>query len=189
MGLILIIPIVGQIILLGWLLATLDNLRAGHHEMPPAGFSYFGRGVRLFVVLLLYGLVPPALFGTLLWLAIAIGIPEGGIFVLAFGYAVLVVGELVLALLPPWLIVATERGGILGGLNLPAVVARAMRGGEQSVIIALFALVANVIGSLGAVACLVGAYFTTPYGYAILAAVTLHYERSIAGAGAPGVVA
>lgn len=188
MGLILVIPIAGQIILLGWLLATLDNLRAGHHELPAAGFSYFGRGVRLFVVLLVYGLVPPVLFAGLLGLAIAIGIPQGGIFVLALGYAVLLVGELVLALLPPWLIVATERGGILGGLNLPAIVSRATGNGEQSVIIALFALVANVIGSLGAFVCLVGAYFSTPYGYAILAAVTLYYERSIAGARAPGVV-
>src|SRR5436189_314407 len=52
----LLIPIVGVINGLGWMLATLDRLRAGEERMAPANFSYLGRGVRLFVVQLGYGL-------------------------------------------------------------------------------------------------------------------------------------
>ncbi len=188
MGLVLIIPVVGQIVLLGWLLAALDNLRAGHQELPPAGFSYLGRGVRLFVVLLLYALALIAVFCVLLVLAIDIDITRGGLLLLLMGYAVLLLGNLGLIALMPGIIVATERGGIAAGLNAPAIVAQAASNAELAAIVGLFALVANVIGGLGAIVCIVGAYFTTPYGYAILAAVTLHYERNVAGAAAPGVV-
>ena len=63
MGLISLIPIVGQIVMLGWMLAALDNLRAGHQVLPPAGFSYIGRGVNLFVVYVVYGIALLGVFG------------------------------------------------------------------------------------------------------------------------------
>src|SRR2546429_7077844 len=55
-GLIFIIPIVGWIALTGWLVLTIDNYRAGRRELPPAGF-HLERGIPLFVVLLVYGIV------------------------------------------------------------------------------------------------------------------------------------
>ncbi|TMD10991.1 MAG: hypothetical protein E6I96_16580 [Chloroflexi bacterium] len=55
-GLILLIPIVGAINAIGWMLATIDRLRAGEERLPPANFSYLGRGFELFVVFLVYGL-------------------------------------------------------------------------------------------------------------------------------------
>src|SRR5258708_36247713 len=54
MGLILLIPIVGAIDGLGWMLATLARLRAGEEKLPPANFDYLRRGFQLFVVLLAY---------------------------------------------------------------------------------------------------------------------------------------
>src|SRR2546430_14436917 len=53
-GLILLIPIVGSINGLGWMLAGLDGLRAGEERLPPANLSYLGRGFRLFVVNFVY---------------------------------------------------------------------------------------------------------------------------------------
>ena len=41
---------------IGWMLATIDRLRAGEERLPPANFSYLGRGFELFVVFLVYGL-------------------------------------------------------------------------------------------------------------------------------------
>src|SRR5205807_9825887 len=55
-GLIAIIPIVGHIALLGWLLATVDNYRAGRRELAPAGF-HLERGIALWAVLLVYVIV------------------------------------------------------------------------------------------------------------------------------------
>src|SRR5947207_12736662 len=57
----LLIPIVGAINGLGWMLATLDRLRAGEERMAPANLSYLGRGVRLFVVQLAYGVAVAAI--------------------------------------------------------------------------------------------------------------------------------
>src|SRR5258708_14608285 len=56
-GLILLIPIVGSINGLGWMLASLDRLRAGEETLAPANLRYIGRGFRLFVVDLAYVLV------------------------------------------------------------------------------------------------------------------------------------
>src|SRR5256885_11074944 len=53
-GLILLIPIVGSINGLGWMLAGLDGLRAGGERLPPANLRYLGRGFRLFVVNFVY---------------------------------------------------------------------------------------------------------------------------------------
>src|SRR3977135_1197102 len=55
-GLILIIPIIGQIALAGWLLICLDNIRAGRQELAPAGF-HLGKGISLFGVVLIYAIV------------------------------------------------------------------------------------------------------------------------------------
>jgi hypothetical protein len=55
-GLILLIPVVGQMVGLGWYLATRDNLRRGWLAVPRASFDYLQRGLRPWVVALLYTL-------------------------------------------------------------------------------------------------------------------------------------
>src|SRR5205807_5633946 len=72
MGLIGLIPIVGPLQQAGWMLAALDNLRAGRHEVPPAAFRYASRGVWLFLAALVYAVVVGVVF-------------YGGVFALAFG--------------------------------------------------------------------------------------------------------
>src|SRR5437868_6423572 len=54
MGLILLIPIVGGINGLGWMLAMIERLRAGDEKLPAANFDHLGRGFQLFVVYLVY---------------------------------------------------------------------------------------------------------------------------------------
>src|SRR2546428_5193107 len=55
-GLIAVIPIVGWIAMVGWMMINIDNLRAGRRELAPAGF-HLGRGAGLFFVFLIYGFV------------------------------------------------------------------------------------------------------------------------------------
>src|SRR5438874_11039521 len=55
-GLILIIPIVGWIATTGWLMLAFENARSGRNELPPAGF-HLGRGIGIFGVYLIYGIV------------------------------------------------------------------------------------------------------------------------------------
>jgi Protein of unknown function (DUF4013) len=183
-GLILIIPIVGQLVLVGWMLAALDNLRAGRPVLPPAGFSYISRGLNLFAVYIVYGLALVAVFGVLFGSGIAIasnargGAGVLGVLLILLAYAVLLVAGLGLSLLTPVVIVATERGGIASGLNVVRIVDMVRADLEEALRAGLFALVASLIGGIGAIACLIGQYFTTPYGYAVLAGVVHHYEST-----------
>src|SRR5581483_10251686 len=97
-----IIPIVGQMALFGWMLAALDNLRAGRQELPPAGFSFIGRGVNLFVVYLVYVLALVVVLGVLFAIAIVVASASsnngsgaaGGVAILFFllAYLVMFVG-------------------------------------------------------------------------------------------------
>ena len=66
MALINFIPLVGTWVLLGWMLEARDNLRRGWGLVPPAGFQYLERGIRVWVPLLVYGLV--------VWLVVAVGV-------------------------------------------------------------------------------------------------------------------
>src|SRR6058998_12809 len=69
-GLISLIPIIGTINGLGWMLASIDRLREGKQELPPGNFDHLGRGVLLFVVFLVY--------------ALALLVVGGGVFILGF---------------------------------------------------------------------------------------------------------
>jgi uncharacterized protein DUF4013 len=184
-SLINIIPIVGQIALIGWMLAAVDNLRAGRLELPGAGFSFMGRGLNLFLVFLIYLAVCIAVFVVVIVVGFvlistaannnvgALGV-IGGLFV-ALGYAILILAGLAFYFLMAPIVVATERGGIGGGLNLPQIVAMARTRGSATLFAGLFALVGGLIGSL----C---AYITIAYGYAVMAGVIAVYERQIPSA-------
>ena len=74
---ILVIPIVGSINGLGWMLASLDRLRAGEERLAPANLSYLGRGIRLFAVELIYGLAIAAVALVIYIPSVLLAIHEG----------------------------------------------------------------------------------------------------------------
>jgi hypothetical protein len=184
-GLIFLIPIVGQLVVLGWMLTALDNLRAGQPVLPRAGFSYIGRGVNLFVVYLVYGLALVVLYGVLFGVGLGLTLTGNaganlvGVALIVLGYGIALLGALALTLLGPVIIVATERGGIGGGLSVPGVIRLVASNVELAFRAGIFGVVASVIGGLGAIVCLIGQAFTAPYGYAVLAGVVHSYERQL----------
>jgi len=186
-GLILIIPIIGQIALLGWLLETLDNLRAGRQELAPAGF-HLGRGIALFGVELIYGvvlsIVPAILYGIGGGMAAQDNTGGGGALLGLGGLLWAIVG-LLLAFLTPALILRTSVGGFAGGMDVGAVWQQATANVGQTVVAALLIWVAGVIASLGLVLCFVGVLFTTVYAYGVMAGVVSWYERAQGGLAQP----
>jgi Protein of unknown function (DUF4013) len=184
-GLISLIPIVGQMNLYGWMLSALDNLRAGRPRLPPAGFQHISRGVNLFVVWLVYGLVLGAVISVLFVLGFGVTLGSDGrgsaigIPLVLLAYALLILGMLAFYLVTPVIVVATERGGIGGGLNVPSVIDMIRRDVNIALNHGLFALVAYLISGIGAILCFIGQIFTQPYGFAVLAGIVHHYERAI----------
>ena len=188
MGLIGLIPIIGQINLLGWALAGTDNLRAGYQVLPPAGFQYIARGFNVAVVALVYGLViffPLAflLFGGIIGSAAldANGNTGGfatGIFsTSAFSLFALV--GLAFAAFYPVVIVRTEHGGIAGGLNVVEVVRTFLAKPGAALITAVVMYVGSYLGGLGLLACCVGLLVTYPWYYTVIGGAIASYERDL----------
>jgi hypothetical protein len=191
-GLINVIPIVGAINGLGWMLASLDRLRAGEEKLAPANFSYLGRGARVFVVYLIYALVLVAV-GLLPYIpAIAIAISQNhtngnaGLIGLALllnlvAFAIFTLGSLLLTFMLPALILATDGGGIAAGLSVGNVLRRCTAYPMNTLIAGLMLIAASFVSSLGVIACFVGVFFTAAYALAMQAWIIHSFEVGSAG--------
>jgi len=186
-ALLLLIPIVGAINGLGWMLATLDRLRAGEERLAPAGLGYLGRGVQLFAAQLVYSLAV-ALVALVIYLpAVLIAVSQGrgsgstGLILvslllnlLAFG--VTTVGSLALTFATPAIVLATDRGGVRGGLAVREIVRRSRANPTNTLIAGLMLIAAGLISSLGLIVCFIGVLFTTAYALAVQAWVYRSFE-------------
>jgi hypothetical protein len=195
MALILLIPVVGGIAGLGWMLAALDRLRAGEERLPPANFDHLGRGFRLFVALFVYYLVLIAIAAAIYLPAVAIFVQQGtesssnpfvvslGVALSLLAFSVVTLGSLVLTFLFPAIALAVDRGGIRAGLRLFDVLKNARASLTNTLIAGLMLIAASLIAQIGSVACLIGVVFTAAYAFAVQAWIIHSYEL---GATAPG---
>jgi len=187
MGLILLIPIVGGINGLGWMLATLDRLRAGEEKLPPANFDYLGRGFQLFVVYLVYyvglGFITAVLYVPAILILAQQGHDMSNTFLVALGIALLLLGAGVLTLASlaltfamPSIVLAVSRGGIAGGLRVDMVVRTARRSLVNTLIAGLMLIAVHFVASLGLMICVIGVLFTNAYGLAMQAWIVRSFE-------------
>jgi Protein of unknown function (DUF4013) len=188
MGLILLIPIVGGINGLGWMLATLDRLRAGEQRLPPANFDYLGRGVQLFLVYLVYYLALGVLAALFYAPAILILSFQGqhnanallvglGVVLLLLTVSVVTLGALALTFAMPAIVLAVDHGGFAAGLHLGQIVARMRASLINTLIAGLMLIAAGLVGQLGSVACFIGVVFTSAYALAMQAWIIRSYEE------------
>lgn len=193
MGLISIIPIVGWLQLLGWMLAALDNLRHGWQQLPPAGFRYAGRGVHLFFASVVWGLIAIVLIygtmGLLVFTMVALtpnqsqgSHPASNAFPalllpLMFGFTgifgLLSIGAFVFV---PMIVLFADRLGFGGAFNFRGFVHALRTSPRESLAAGGLTLVSYLIGELGSYLCYVGLLFTVPYSMAVVASVLRWYE-------------
>jgi hypothetical protein len=186
-ALILLIPILGAINGMGWMLAALDRLRAGEERLPPANFDYLGRGVGLFVVNLVYVLALLIVGGVLYGLAVVILATQGhdtpNAFLVAVAFALLLlafgvvsIGSLALTFAMPSIVLAVSRGGIAAGLHVEEIVRTASTSPVNTLIAGLMLIVVSFVEGLGGVVCCIGIVFTVAYALAMQAWIVRSFE-------------
>lgn len=188
-GLIALIPIIGWIAMLGWLMMSIDNLRAGKTELPPAGF-HLERGAAIFFVMIIYALVlsiPGDIFLVLGVIVVAAtnqggSHGAGGSIFIVFAYLLYLAAGLFLRYLYPALFLNTNRAGFAGGLDFQKVWRLSTFNVANAIVAALLIWVASIIGGLGVTLCIIPAIFTVPYENTITAGLVIWFEKESAAA-------
>src|SRR5215467_1070665 len=185
-GLILLIPIVGWIAAVGWLLLAFENARSGRNELPAAGF-HLSRGIWLFLVYLIYLLVlniPTFVLNSIGSHSVTsngftytTGSPLGSLWQL--------LASLFLDFLTPTLVIMVYHHGFGGGFDLGNIWSYATKNVTNSVIGGLVIFVGGIIGGLGFIACCIGVLFTIIYSASITAGVAAWFERQQAAPAEP----
>jgi hypothetical protein len=187
-ALILLIPIVGAINGIGWMLASLDRLRAGEERLAPANLTHLGRGIRLFAVQLIYGIGITVIALVVFVPAVALEVQQGNgsgnaaliggaIFLNLLGVSVITVLSLALTFLMPAIVLATDSGGVGGGIKLMAVIRRSRVSLNHTLIAGLMLIAASFVGSLGTIACGIGVLVTTAFALAMQAWIIHSFEQ------------
>jgi Protein of unknown function (DUF4013) len=183
----LLIPIVGSINGIGWMLATLDRLRAGEEKLAPANLTYLGRGIRVFAVQLVYGLIVVGIAMLIFIPAIILAIKQGqgsanpailGVALLLYlvGFSVITILRLAIEFAMPAIVLATDHGGIGGGLQVDAIIQRCRMNLTNTLIAGLMLIAASFVGSLGIIVCGIGVLFTVAYALAMQAWIIRSFE-------------
>lgn len=183
----LLIPIIGAINGLGWMLASLDRLRAGEERLAPANLSFIGRGIRLFAVELVYtlavGVVALAVFVPAIVLSVnqGQGAANSGLIAAAVllnlvGFSVITVLSLAFTFLIPAIVLATDRAGVKAGIDVRAVIRRSRSNLNHTLIAGLMLIAASIVGSIGLVVCGVGLLVTLAYSLAMQAWIIRSFE-------------
>lgn len=177
-GVILVIPIVGQISLLGWLMLNYDNVRHNRWQMAPVGF-HLQRGLRLFGVVLVYALVVtmPAWLLSVLGAVLLRQSPATAGMLVFVGQLYAWAAVLLILLLTPALVVATLRRGFIGAIDLGVVWRLATADLSATVVAGLVVLGGAVIAVTGLIACFVGVLFTSTYSTVVIAGAAAWLDR------------
>ncbi len=176
-GLVLLIPIIGQLVVMGWYLRVTQNvIRNNPSPLPELNFGEdLGLGFKAFVVALVYSIplmvvyLPVGIIGALASnsnedvFVTLVGIVSvcGGLVALIYGIA------LALALPAAYARVAME-GTIGAGLKFGEVLSMVKNALVPYLLVALGSIAASFIASLGSVACGIGVLLTVPYSMVIM---------------------
>lgn len=185
MGLIALIPIIGWIALLGWVLQTMDNYSQGRAELAPYGFP-LGRGIQLFVPLLVWELVVflpgyiIAIIGGVISGTSSGSDSSGGGAVLGgglalFGDLVILVAALALLFFSPVILANVWREGMGAGFRIGEIARTAFGSFGNTFLAAILGLVSYFIAGIGYQICIIPGIFTGPYGAAIWAGIGTWY--------------
>ena len=175
-GLISLIPVVGQFYLFGWMIEIMRRVKAGRQDiLPTTHFSYFLTiGLKMFVVCLIYSI-------PLIIITFIIGLVstryktyESNSFTIVvssmgfFGHLLTLLVQICVAFLSTYgTIKLAQTDQIKSCLDFKDAFNTIKDNLALFIIVELLMIVAGIIGSAGAILCIIGIIFTMPYGTAI----------------------
>ena len=173
-GLIFLIPIVGQIYLMGWMIEIVRRVKAGRTDiLPTTHFAYFlTLGLKMIVVTLIYS-IPVIIISGILQLIASTGNADDSVFTVFFmgvgciGGLLSIVLQIAVVLLNTYgMIKLAETDQIKACLDFNDAFQCIKANIGTFIIVELLNIVAALIQSAGIIIC-IGFIFTVPYGIAI----------------------
>ncbi len=173
----LLIPIVGQMVLLGWALkVTLNVVRNNPNPLPTMEFGEdLGRGFKAWVVGLVYSIPMIIFYLPILILSVVAG--NGNDQTLAvvvaiagvcFGFLMLLYGIVMGLMLPAAYARVAVEDSIGAGLAFKEIFMLVKNNLVTYLLVLVGTIAASFISSLGSIACVVGIFVTVPYSFAIM---------------------
>jgi len=172
-----LLPIIGQMVLLGWgLKVTLNVIRNNPNPLPDMDFGGdLGRGFKAWVVSLVYG-IPMFIFYLPIMIFSIIASESGeqsmavvtAIVGACFGLLMLLYGIVMGLLLPAAYARVAVEDTIGAGLAFKEVFNMVKKNLVTYLLILVGTIAASFISSLGSIACVIGIFLTVPYGTAIM---------------------
>lgn len=175
-ALISLIPIVGQLYLVGWSLAVAQRIVQGQRDLPLPDIEFgehLGRGFKAAVIGLVYAL-PAILFATPIWLVPILADPLGmdqetigivaGIVSLCCGGLILIYSILMALMVPAATGNFLASGRLGAAFNISQVFGLVRAAPGPYLMIILGNIIVGLIAPLGTIACAVGVFATAAYG-------------------------
>jgi hypothetical protein len=177
-GLLLLIPLLGQLVVLGWALSITRRV-IEHDPLPLPSVDFgndLGRGFSAFVIALVYSLPVILLAGFLGVVdAVATSLTDGEIvmYMMAFlsictGLFSLIYGLLLAVMLPAAYGNFAARGALSAAFNFREVFCLVKNAPGAYVMVVLGALVVGFVAPLGVIACIIGVIVTMVYAQAVM---------------------
>lgn len=172
----LLLPIIGQMVLLGWSLKiTLNVIRNDPSPLPEMDFGEdLSRGFKAWVVALVYALPMLILYlPVIIFTALAGNGDDTMMIVVAiastcFGLLMLIYGIVMALVLPAAYARVAVNDSIGSGLAFGEIISLVRKNIMPYLLVLVGSVAAGFISSLGSIACVIGVFLTAPYSMAIL---------------------
>ncbi len=175
-GLVMLIPILGQIVVLGWSLKVTQNvIRNDPSPLPELDFGGdLSLGFKALIVSIVYSLPLLVIYIPFMIITALAGnsgedtiMAVLGIAGVCFGLLAALYGIAMAIVLPAAYARTAVEDSIGAGLKFGEVFGMVKKAFVPYLLVALGAMVASFIGSLGSIACVIGVLITMPYAMAI----------------------
>jgi hypothetical protein len=174
----MLLPVIGQMVLLGWSLkVTLNVIRNDPSPLPEMDFGAdLGRGFKAWVVALVYAIPMIIFYIPIMIAAILSGNANDSNSMMAvvaitstcFGLLMMLYGIVMTLVLPAAYARVAINDSIGSGLAFGEVIGMVRKNFMPYLLVFVGSIAAGFISSLGSIACVIGVFLTVPYSMAIL---------------------